>query len=107
MSYLEGIFSTNNGDLAVDTTVTNLRYLGSSNGFEIATRTTSEMSQNNELSEETIVTAENVVNSAGLGATAISNMLLPKERHVKGWFARGSYFAYSGSQPKVNRLVCL
>lgn len=51
------------------------------------------------------IETENVINSAGHFSTNISNMLLPKERHLKAYFAKGNYFAYQSSTPKVSRLI--
>lgn len=45
------------------------------------------------------LTTDNIVNSAGLFAPKIANMLLPEERKVQGFFAKGSYFSFAPSQP--------
>lgn len=45
------------------------------------------------------VTADNVVNSTGLHAQRVSNMLLPPERHFKSHFAKGTYFSYTPQVP--------
>ncbi|KAK5677053.1 hypothetical protein LTS10_010241 [Elasticomyces elasticus] len=55
--------------------------------------------------EDTSITAETIVNSAGLYACAINNMILPPERHRKPYYAKGSYFSYSKSHPKPSTLV--
>lgn len=49
--------------------------------------------------EQFEITAENVINSAGLHAQRISNMLLPPDRHFKSYFAKGSYYSYAPEQP--------
>ena len=41
------------------------------------------------------ITAENVINSAGMYADHVSNMLLPKDRHKRLYFAKGNYFKNS------------
>lgn len=82
----------NGGTIAINTRVDDIEYeslipqyriickeLGSGESFEI--------------------TADNVVNSAGLYAQKISNMILPEERHFKSYFAKGSYFSYSPETP--------
>lgn len=51
------------------------------------------------------ITAEVVVNCAGLHAPAVSNMLLPPERHVTAYYAKGNYFSPSSPLPRVLRLV--
>lgn len=55
--------------------------------------------------EESSVTVETLINSAGLGAIAISNLILPKDRHIKPYYAKGSYFSYSLSHPKPKTLI--
>lgn len=55
--------------------------------------------------DETFITAESVINSAGLYACAINNMILPPERHRTQFYAKGSYFTYSKSHPKPSTLI--
>lgn len=55
--------------------------------------------------EDSFITAETVVNSAGLYACAINNMILPPDRHRTPYYAKGSYFSYSKSHPKPSTLV--
>ena len=55
--------------------------------------------------EDTFITAETVINSAGNYACAINNMILPPERHRTPYFAKGTYFSYSKSFPKPKLLV--
>ncbi len=51
------------------------------------------------------VTAETVVNSAGLGAVDVHNMVVPPERRREMFYAKGNYFSYAGASPKVSTLV--
>lgn len=55
--------------------------------------------------EENFITAETVVNSAGLYACAINNMILPPDKHLTPYYAKGTYFSYSASRPKPSTLV--
>lgn len=55
--------------------------------------------------DDTFITAETIINSAGLYACAISNMILPPERHRTQYYAKGSYFSYSKSHPKPSTLI--
>ncbi|KAK4553964.1 hypothetical protein LTR86_008805 [Recurvomyces mirabilis] len=55
--------------------------------------------------EDTSITAETIINSAGLYACAINNMILPKERHRTPFYAKGTYFSYSKSFPKPKTLI--
>ncbi|KAF2713213.1 FAD dependent oxidoreductase [Pleomassaria siparia CBS 279.74] len=97
MHYLLGDFEDKGGITALQSPVTRVTPIDSGNGgWEITT--TSE-------GEETTITAETLINSAGLSAIAISNMILPEERHRKAYYAKGSYFSYALSSPKPSVLV--
>jgi L-2-hydroxyglutarate oxidase LhgO len=96
MMYLLGQFEDRGGDVAYLTTVTSIS-ARSGGGFDVTFKS--------EDGEETSIDAGVVVNSAGLYACDISNMLLPKERHVKPYYAKGNYFTYTASKPKTKRLI--
>lgn len=51
------------------------------------------------------VTAETLVNAAGLGAVAVHNIVVPPARRRRPYFAKGTYFAYAGPPLRVSRLV--
>ncbi|KAK4544609.1 hypothetical protein LTR36_004181 [Oleoguttula mirabilis] len=55
--------------------------------------------------DDTFITAETIINSAGLYACDINNMILPPERHRTPFYAKGTYFSYSKSYPKPSTLV--
>lgn len=55
--------------------------------------------------EESTITADALVNAAGLGACDVLNMVVPPERHMRTYYAKGNYFSYSASQPRVNTLI--
>ncbi|KIW15563.1 hypothetical protein PV08_05611 [Exophiala spinifera] len=111
MSYLEGDLDSLGGDQVLHTVVTGVEAVRSGGGpsaddpgngitsYEIRTR-----SRDGAGGEDTI-TAECVVNAAGLGAIAVNNMLLPPERHRTAYFAKGTYFSYSASRPRVKTLL--
>jgi L-2-hydroxyglutarate oxidase LhgO len=96
MLYLLGQFEAAGGDIAYKTQVASIQQRPGG-GFDIMFLT--------EDGEETSIDAGVVVNSAGLYACGISNMLLPKERHVTPYYAKGNYFAYTLSKPKTRRLI--
>ncbi|KAI2465081.1 FAD dependent oxidoreductase [Annulohypoxylon bovei var. microspora] len=54
---------------------------------------------------ESAVTARAIVNSAGLGACRVHNMLAPPHRRVRPRYAKGNYFSYGAAAPRVGRLV--
>ncbi|CCH41301.1 L-2-hydroxyglutarate dehydrogenase,mitochondrial [Wickerhamomyces ciferrii] len=96
MDYLYTIFQENDGELAVGSIVTGLSK--THDGYEILAKSTQE-------NEEVQISVNNVVNSAGLYADKISNLLLPSDRHVKHYYAKGNYFNFSNSFPQVRRLI--
>ncbi|PWY82933.1 Vps52-domain-containing protein [Aspergillus heteromorphus CBS 117.55] len=97
MLYLQGDYEERGGDMAFLTTVTGIEHLGSGDGYRIKTVSAD--------GTESEITAETVINSAGNGACAINNMLLPPARHRKAYYAKGTYFSYSASRPKTSVLV--
>ncbi|EXJ61467.1 uncharacterized protein A1O5_11783 [Cladophialophora psammophila CBS 110553] len=107
MAYLEGSFDERGGDQVLHTVVEKIEPLSSSNGkksaagsgYAITTR-----SRDGAGGQDTI-TAETLINCAGLAAVEVSNMLLPAERHRQAYFAKGSYFSYSASHPRPKTLL--
>lgn len=55
--------------------------------------------------EDSFITAETIINSAGLYACAINNMIMPQSRQRTPYYAKGSYFSYAKSSPKPGTLV--
>lgn len=104
MQFLLGDFTDKGGDVAYQSTVTGIEPLGSpagSEGYRITTK-------DGTSGEESTFEAETLINSAGLGAIAINNLLWPDASHPKhreAYFAKGNYFSYNGSTPKASRLV--
>lgn len=96
MDYLYTIFQENEGELAVGSEVVGMGRNG--NGYKITARSTLE-------DEDVEIEVDNVVNSAGLYADKISNLLLPQERHIKQYFAKGTYYNFTNSFPQVRRLI--
>jgi 2-hydroxyglutarate dehydrogenase len=98
MQFLEGDFLNTGGICAFNSPVTSILPLDSGRkGWEISTTTPE--------GETTSITAETLVNSAGLAAIPISNMILPTERQRKPFYAKGSYFSYALSHPRPRTLV--
>lgn len=64
--------------------------LPGSGGWEVAVRDA-------RTGGESIVTAETVVNAAGLGACAVHNMIVPEGRRRRMYYAKGNYFSYAPS----------
>lgn len=108
MNYLTSIFQDNGGEIAVGTKVTGLSFDQHAKEYTIDTKETDEgdLSGDADTEEEPVsIKANIVINSAGLYAPDISNLLLPSERHIKAYYAKGNYFSYTLSQPKIQRLI--
>ena len=100
MQFLVGDFQERGGDLALFSPVTGIEALGEngSQGWAITTR-------DKQSGEESTFTAETIVNSAGLGACEINNMILPQDRHQTQHYAKGNYFSYAASTPSTKHLI--
>lgn len=97
MQWLEGQFEEQGGICAFQSPVTRVEALDAGKrGWAITTTSGG---------QESTITAETIVNSAGLFAIPLSNMILPKERHIEPHYAKGSYFSYALSHPKPRTLV--
>lgn len=95
MAYLEGDFQERGGQTAFNTAVASIEPIENGDrGYRIYS----------EGGEEPIE-VETLINSAGLFAMAINNMILPEDRHRKPFYAKGSYFSYSSSNPKPKTLL--
>ena len=97
MSWLEGKFQSLGGECAFHTSVQGVEALPESGGYRITTSSPDGTTDS--------ITTETLINSGGLAAVPISNMLLPPSRHLKPYYAKGSYFSYSSSFPKPSTLV--
>lgn len=117
MQWLHGDFENEGGDTALASPVTRIEAPSAGNpDWKIWTAAgTSEPNassptpatpeQSTASADETFITAETIINSAGLYACGINNMILPQERHRTPYYAKGTYFSYSKSFPKPSTLV--
>ncbi|KAH8660420.1 NAD dehydrogenase [Xylariales sp. PMI_506] len=100
MAYLEGEYLESGGEQVLNTEVTMVEAIrGGDGGFYVHTTSGDDQSQS------TVIGAEVVVNSAGLEAVKVSNMILPPDRQRQAYFAKGSYFSYASSFPKPGVLI--
>lgn len=100
MEYLLAIIEANDGEVIYGSEVVNLQHQSGS-GYIVTVK-----DHFNDDQEPIDVYTENVVNAAGLYADKLSNMLLPPERHLKQYYAKGNYFKLaSGGFPGVRRLI--
>ncbi|GAO18196.1 uncharacterized protein UV8b_01220 [Ustilaginoidea virens] len=100
MAALRGLFEHHGGLVALRAPVTGVRPLGPGRGWRVDVRDASAAGE-----ATASVTAEALVNAAGLGAVHIHNMVVPEARRRKLYFAKGNYFAYAAARPRVSRLV--
>jgi 2-hydroxyglutarate dehydrogenase len=99
MQYLQGDFEELGGLCAFHSKVTRIEALrNGADGWRIWTASPGSQAEES-------ITAEILVNSAGLAAVQISNMILPVERHKTPYYAKGSYFSYALSHPKPSTLI--
>jgi 2-hydroxyglutarate dehydrogenase len=100
MLFLLGDFQDRGGDVALHSPVTAVAALGDNGnqGWEITTR-------DHQSGEESTFTSETIINSAGLGACDINNMILPPKRHQTAYYAKGNYFSYAPSIPRTTHLI--
>lgn len=95
MQSLLGSFTEAGGDIALGCNVTGVEKL-SGGGYKLRTTTGG---------EEMEITADVVINAAGLGAVKVGNMILPKEQHRKLYYAKGTYYVPLNKPPKVSTLI--
>lgn len=100
MQFLLGDFQDRGGDVAVFSPTIRIEALGEhgSQGWAITTK-------DKQSGEESTFTSETIINSAGLGACDINNMILPRARHQKQYYAKGNYFSYAASTPSTKHLI--
>lgn len=103
MQFLQGDFEDKGGICALHSPVTRVEPID--NGHSGWKVWTSSSSSTEPSEDDTCITADTIINSAGLYAITLSNKILPSERHIKPHYAKGSYYSYSLSHPKPTILV--
>ncbi|KAM3076900.1 hypothetical protein ACMFMF_004816 [Clarireedia jacksonii] len=100
MQFLHGDFEERGGDTALHSNVIAITPLGDkgSSGWEIVVKDKASGSEN-------IFTSETIINSAGLGACDINNMILPPSGHRRQYYAKGNYFSYTPRTPSTKHLI--
>lgn len=97
--FYETKFSNANGTLSLKTKLENIQFNQGYGSYTL------ELSDEN--GDRFEITADNVVNAAGLHAPKVSNLLLPKK--VQGYYAKGTYYSYlpafSSKGPVADKLI--
>ena len=100
MAWLEGSFQSLGGECVFHSSVTDLTRDPASGEYSISISSPSSSSTPTSTSISTsTITTQTLINSAGLSAIPISNLLLPAPRHLKPYYAKGTYFSYSSPNP--------
>ncbi|CUM62815.1 uncharacterized protein PRCAT00000373001 [Priceomyces carsonii] len=90
--FFEGRFEDEGGIIGLNTEVVDIDYNEGLSNYTLTLKETNS-------SENFEITTDNVVNSGGLHAQKVSNLLLPEDRHFDSYFAKGSYFSYNPEVP--------
>lgn len=98
IEYLSAMVDNQGGDTVIGSEVKDIQFLGSSYALQCVETL-------NGTAEEVEIRVENVINAAGLYADKIANMILPPERQVKQYYAKGNYFTSKTQVPAVRRLI--
>ncbi|PNP51978.1 hypothetical protein THARTR1_07187 [Trichoderma harzianum] len=105
MLCLQGLFEDAGGIVALSSPVVGIRPLSASSssppgsaGWEIDV-------SDGPGGDISTMTAETLINAAGLGAVAVHNMIVPPPQRKQLFYAKGNYFSYSAARPKVSRLI--
>lgn len=107
MQFLEADFLDRGGTTVLHTSVASVARTASGD-YEINTRPVSSASDTPSSQES--ITTETLINSAGLAAIPLSNSILPAHRHIKPFYAKGTYYSYipprpNSYRPRVNTLL--
>ncbi|KAI0477942.1 FAD dependent oxidoreductase [Xylaria cf. heliscus] len=106
MVALQGEFEDAGGVVAVSSTVTEIEPLSSSSGSQRPGSSGWRLTVRDSCTgESSTIEAETIVNSAGLGAAEIHNIIVPPDRQTRLCYAKGNYFSYGATSPRVRRLV--
>ncbi|KAI1421015.1 FAD dependent oxidoreductase [Xylaria sp. FL1777] len=105
MVALQGEFEDAGGVTAVNSTVGHIEPLPSSGTSKPGSTGWRLTILDSITGEPSTIEAETIVNSAGLGAADIHNMIVPPARRTRLYYAKGNYFGYAAAEPRVRRLV--
>ncbi|ODV78768.1 FAD dependent oxidoreductase [Suhomyces tanzawaensis NRRL Y-17324] len=95
--FFQGQFENNGGTIGVNSTLVGVQFDRGTSSYTLGLQ--------DESGEQFEITADNLVNAAGLHAPRVSNMLLPPERHLRSYFAKGTYFSYEGKSKITDKLI--
>lgn len=91
-TFFQASFENNQGTIGFNTKVTGIQYNQGIQNYRLQL-------VEKDSGSEFELTADNVVNAAGLHAQQVSNLLLPSDRHLQSYFAKGNYFSFLPPTP--------
>ncbi|KAI5951442.1 hypothetical protein KGF54_004516 [Candida jiufengensis] len=86
----EGRFENNGGTIGLNSKVKDITYNEGNRNYSVLIESDGEQME---------MTSDNIVNSAGLYAAEIANLVLPQESRYDYYFAKGNYFSYTPETP--------
>jgi L-2-hydroxyglutarate oxidase LhgO len=99
MMYLQASFEDRGGDIAFNSNVVRIESTDQGrDGWTI-------IAKDSGSGEETAITSDTLINSAGLGACDINNMILPPARHRTQYYCKGNYYSYTPPSPRPKTLL--
>ncbi|KAF1838875.1 FAD dependent oxidoreductase [Decorospora gaudefroyi] len=105
MQYLQFDYEDRGGLCAFRSAVTHVSPLDFGHaGWEITTSHPDPNNNNNTQTTSTI-TADTIINSAGLHAVTLQNQILPPSRQKTPFYAKGSYYTYTAPHPRPKTLI--
>lgn len=90
VSFHEANFENSEGTIGLNSRVVGISHNPGTSNYTITVDVDGEVME---------ITSDNVVNSAGLFAADIANMVLPQQRHYNYYYAKGNYFSYTPETP--------
>lgn len=111
MLALEGLLEEKGAVVALNSRVVGVRRKGAagdgdgSGSWEVDVRNEATGDDGSASATISSITSETVVNAAGLGAVDVHNMIVPDAQRKTMYYAKGNYFSYSKSWPRISRLI--
>ncbi|KAG5417605.1 hypothetical protein I9W82_005241 [Candida metapsilosis] len=96
VSFHEANFENSDGTIGLSSKVVGISYNSGTSNYTITLEVDGEVME---------ITSDNIVNSAGLFAAGIANMILPQQRHYDYYYAKGNYFSYTPETPIGQRIT--
>lgn len=108
MQFLEGDFLERDGTEILGTSVQRVERLPGG-GYRLFTRQSDEVTSDNQGGtngeDSESVDVEILINAAGLHAIPLWSSMLPAEKRIQPYYAKGTYFSYASRHPRPTTLI--